>query len=150
MRTSYLPDEIIWGHRLAQLDVTYRKSNGKYCEIDCANFHCTVPVADMPPCSASDFATATLRQSTRRGPQSQDEPRQHAETTAACSSSALGDGTKESSIQIERRQSSSIERQPTTRSFNVSPVKCDAYNAATAAAAVVAGCDPQMADDFSI
>jgi len=50
VRTSYLPSEILWGHRLAPL-LTLSKDNGAY-EIDYGRFHETRPV-DMPEYSAS-------------------------------------------------------------------------------------------------
>ena len=52
-RTSYLPGEILWGHRFERL-VTYQKDNGEY-EIDYSRFHSTIPV-DIPQCSAKDLA----------------------------------------------------------------------------------------------
>ena len=51
-RTSYLPGEILWGHRFERL-VTYQKDNGEY-EIDYSRFHSTIPV-DIPQCSAKDL-----------------------------------------------------------------------------------------------
>uniref|UniRef100_A0A915JJB9 Uncharacterized protein n=1 Tax=Romanomermis culicivorax TaxID=13658 RepID=A0A915JJB9_ROMCU len=41
-RTSYLPNEILWGHRFERL-VTYQKQNGDY-RIDYSRFHKTVEV----------------------------------------------------------------------------------------------------------
>ncbi len=52
VRTSYLPSEILWGHRLATL-LTMRKDNGRY-EINYSRFHEVAPV-DMPDDSARDL-----------------------------------------------------------------------------------------------
>ncbi|CAH1794201.1 unnamed protein product [Owenia fusiformis] len=48
-RTSYLPCEILWGHRFRRLTM-YQKDTGEY-QIRYNNFHATVPV-DTPNCSA--------------------------------------------------------------------------------------------------
>ncbi|ELU17004.1 hypothetical protein CAPTEDRAFT_3998 [Capitella teleta] len=61
-RTSYLPGEILWGHRFERL-VTYQKENGEYM-IDYSRFHCTVPV-DIPQCSAKKL-TAMQKAGLRR------------------------------------------------------------------------------------
>ena len=53
MRTSYLPSEILWGHRLAPL-LAYQKDNGQY-RIDYKRFHAVEPIT-MPDCSAKSFA----------------------------------------------------------------------------------------------
>jgi hypothetical protein len=53
VRTSYLPSEILWGHRLAPL-LTYQKENGQY-RIDYTQFHAVEPVK-MPECSAQQLA----------------------------------------------------------------------------------------------
>ena len=47
VRTSYMPGEIMWGHRLAPL-MTYQSDNGQHT-IDYSQFHGTIPV-DMPEC----------------------------------------------------------------------------------------------------
>ena len=52
-RTSYLPSEIEWGHRLSPLVTKCNSQDGKY-EIDYAHFHKTLPVA-MPGDSAQTF-----------------------------------------------------------------------------------------------
>lgn len=54
VRTSYLPSEILWGHRLAPL-LTYQKENGQY-KIDYTAFHTTMPV-QTPECSAKAHST---------------------------------------------------------------------------------------------
>lgn len=54
VRTSYLPCEILWAHRLSPL-ITYQKDNGKY-KIDYSSFHETTPVLNMPDCSARELA----------------------------------------------------------------------------------------------
>ncbi|VDN00747.1 unnamed protein product [Thelazia callipaeda] len=51
-RTSYLPSEILWGHRFKKL-VTYQRSNGSY-QIDYGIFHSTYEVK-TPMCSASEL-----------------------------------------------------------------------------------------------
>jgi len=43
-RTSYLPSEILWGHRFERL-VKYRREDGMY-QVDYARFHQTVPVSE--------------------------------------------------------------------------------------------------------
>ncbi|XP_013401886.1 G protein-activated inward rectifier potassium channel 3-like [Lingula anatina] len=52
-RSSYLPGEILWGHRFERL-VTFQKENGEY-QVDYSRFHNTVPV-DTPTCSAKELA----------------------------------------------------------------------------------------------
>ncbi|KAK9887765.1 hypothetical protein WA026_000080 [Henosepilachna vigintioctopunctata] len=52
-RSSYLPSEILWGHRFQSL-VTFKKESGEY-EVDYAIFHKTMEV-DTPLCSASQLA----------------------------------------------------------------------------------------------
>ncbi|XP_074647428.1 G protein-activated inward rectifier potassium channel 3-like isoform X2 [Tubulanus polymorphus] len=52
-RSSYLPGEIVWGHRFERL-VTFQKENGEY-QIDYSRFHATIPV-DMPTCSAKELS----------------------------------------------------------------------------------------------
>jgi Inward rectifier potassium channel C-terminal domain len=58
VRTSYLPSEILWGHRLAPL-MTYQKENGQY-RIDYSQFHSVEPIA-MPECSAKRLAADRQR-----------------------------------------------------------------------------------------
>jgi len=57
MRTSYLPCEILWGHRLAPL-LAYQTDNGQY-RIDYKRFHAVEPIT-MPDCSAKSLAAAGL------------------------------------------------------------------------------------------
>lgn len=52
-RTSYLPSEIMWGHRFEKL-VTFQPESGQYF-IDYSRFHSTAPI-DMPKCSAKDMS----------------------------------------------------------------------------------------------
>ena len=52
-RTSYLPGEILWGHRFERL-VSFQKDNGQYL-IDYSRFHSTIPV-DIPQCSAKELS----------------------------------------------------------------------------------------------
>ena len=51
-RSSYLPGEILWGHRFERL-VTFQKENGQY-QIDYSRFNNTIPV-DTPDKSAKEF-----------------------------------------------------------------------------------------------
>jgi len=51
-RTSYLPGEILWGHRFERL-VSFQRETGQYL-IDYSRFHSTVPI-DIPQCSAKDM-----------------------------------------------------------------------------------------------
>lgn len=53
IRTSYLPSEVLWGHRQAPL-VTYEKCNGRY-EIDFKQFDNVIPITSMPDCSAKEY-----------------------------------------------------------------------------------------------
>ena len=52
-RTSYLPSEILWGHRFDKL-VTFHKESGQYF-IDYSCFHSTTSI-DMPECSAKEMS----------------------------------------------------------------------------------------------
>ncbi|XP_076263501.1 G protein-activated inward rectifier potassium channel 3-like isoform X2 [Rhynchophorus ferrugineus] len=51
-RSSYLPSEILWGHRFKSL-VTFKKDSGEY-EVDYALFNNTIEV-DTPLCSAREL-----------------------------------------------------------------------------------------------
>ena len=51
VRTSYLPSEILWGHRLSPL-MSYKKKDGKYM-IDHTKFHVT-EMLNIPECCARD------------------------------------------------------------------------------------------------
>jgi len=51
-RTSYLPCEILWGHRFERL-VSFQKESSQYL-IDYSLFHSTVSI-DIPQCSARDL-----------------------------------------------------------------------------------------------
>ncbi|XP_028134343.1 G protein-activated inward rectifier potassium channel 3 isoform X1 [Diabrotica virgifera virgifera] len=51
-RSSYLPSEILWGHRFQSL-ITFKKDSGEY-EVDYALFNNTVEV-DTPLCSAKEL-----------------------------------------------------------------------------------------------
>lgn len=50
-RTSYMPNEILWGHRFEPV-VSYNKENGRY-DVDYSRFHSTEPV-DTPGTSARE------------------------------------------------------------------------------------------------
>ena len=56
-RTSYLPEEILWGRRFERL-VTFQKENGQY-RIDYSLFHSSVEMP-IPSCSAQDLADVQL------------------------------------------------------------------------------------------
>eukprot|EP00092_Neocalanus_flemingeri_P017393 GFUD01018814.1.p1 GENE.GFUD01018814.1~~GFUD01018814.1.p1 ORF type:complete len:458 (-),score=105.23 GFUD01018814.1:97-1470(-) len=63
-RTSYLPNEILWGHRFEQLQL-YRQDNNKF-EINFSAFHSTYEV-DIPPHSARQLdQTERTRESGRK------------------------------------------------------------------------------------
>lgn len=51
-RSSYLPCEVLWGHRFEQL-VSYRKETGEY-RVDYGKFNNTYEI-DTPSCSAKDY-----------------------------------------------------------------------------------------------
>jgi potassium inwardly-rectifying channel subfamily J len=51
-RTSYLPDEILWGNRFEKL-ITFQKEDGTY-KIDYSRFNSTIPF-DTPLCSAKEL-----------------------------------------------------------------------------------------------
>lgn len=51
-RSSYLPSEILWGHRFKSL-ITFKKETGEY-EVDYALFNDTI-VVDTPLCSAKQL-----------------------------------------------------------------------------------------------
>jgi len=65
MRTSYLPSEILWGHRLAPL-LAYQKDNGQY-RIDYKRFHAVEPIT-MPDCSAKSLAATGSQEKDGRRP----------------------------------------------------------------------------------
>jgi potassium inwardly-rectifying channel subfamily J len=64
MRTSYLPGEILWGHRFAPL-FAFWKDKGQY-QVDFTQFDATVPI-ETPECSAKDLYDQLAR-ATSRGP----------------------------------------------------------------------------------
>lgn len=51
-RSSYLVNEILWGHRFEKL-ITFQKEDGTY-KIDYSRFNMTVPI-DTPTCSAKEL-----------------------------------------------------------------------------------------------
>lgn len=53
-RSSYLPNEILWGHRFQQL-VSFKKETGEH-EVDYSLFNDTYEV-DTPLCSAKELDT---------------------------------------------------------------------------------------------
>ncbi|XP_055331722.1 G protein-activated inward rectifier potassium channel 3-like [Paramacrobiotus metropolitanus] len=52
-RTSYVPEEILWGHRFSRL-LTYRKESGQYV-VDFDRFQAVEFVPNMPDCSAREL-----------------------------------------------------------------------------------------------
>ena len=52
-RSSYLCNEILWGHRFEKL-ITFQKEDGAY-KIDYSRFNMTIPI-DTPTCSAKDLS----------------------------------------------------------------------------------------------
>ena len=62
-RTSYLPSEILWGHRFEQMQL-YRKDNNKF-EINFSAFHSTYEV-DTPLKSARDIELDDRRKELER------------------------------------------------------------------------------------
>ncbi|KAH3872172.1 G protein-activated inward rectifier potassium channel 3-like [Dreissena polymorpha] len=77
-RSSYLPGEILWGHRFERL-VTFQKENGQY-QIDYSRFNNTIPV-DTPQCSAKELSeiTANIAEADR-DQNNEDDPNQNATT----------------------------------------------------------------------
>ncbi len=69
-RTSYLPGEILWGHRFERL-VTFQKENGEY-QIDYSRFHSTIP-QEIPTCSAKTLAKRRKRENRERQKMSEEE-----------------------------------------------------------------------------
>ena len=61
--TSYLPEEISWGHRFARL-VTNQRDDGKYL-FDYTRFHATVAV-ETPICSAAELSKTMSATNSRR------------------------------------------------------------------------------------
>ena len=59
-RTSYLPEEIMWGYRFERL-VNFDKESGQYL-IDYSRFHLSARI-DIPKCSAKDLAQVEEEQS---------------------------------------------------------------------------------------
>lgn len=57
-RSSYLPGEILWGHRFERL-VTFQKENGQY-QIDFSRFHNTLPM-ETPQYSAKELSEMSDR-----------------------------------------------------------------------------------------
>lgn len=63
VKTSYLPSEIMWGHKLAAL-LSYQKANGQY-KIDYTKFHSVIPTDTMEMSAKDMKAIRARRQSTR-------------------------------------------------------------------------------------
>lgn len=62
-RSSYIPSEILWGHRFEEL-LRYNECWGEY-EVDFSKFHKTVPVK-VPECSARQFEQYDEKKPLRR------------------------------------------------------------------------------------
>ena len=69
-RTSYLPEEIMWGYRFDRL-VTFEKETGQYL-IDYSRFHYTAKI-DIPKCSAKDLQNLQNDQSGESESSSEEE-----------------------------------------------------------------------------
>ena len=69
-RTSYLPGEILWGHRFERL-VTFQRENGEY-QIDYSRFHSTIPV-EIPQWSARTLARMQKRMEREHSEEDMDE-----------------------------------------------------------------------------
>lgn len=63
-RSSYLPSEILWGHRFQHL-VTFKKETGEH-EVDYSLFNDTYEV-ETPVCSAMELDALTEQQRNRPG-----------------------------------------------------------------------------------
>lgn len=101
VRTSYLPSEILWGHRLTPL-MTYQKENGQY-RIDYSQFHSVEPVS-MPECSAKCLAAER-----QRGQSDNDDDDEHGQayfTSPAVRLSSTGNNR----LSIIRRMRTSLQR----------------------------------------
>lgn len=61
--TSYLPEEISWGHRFERL-CTNQRDDGKYL-FDYTRFHAIQPV-DTPTCSAAELSKIVTADNSRR------------------------------------------------------------------------------------
>lgn len=72
-RSSYLPSEILWGHRFQHL-VTFKKETGEH-EVDYSLFNDTYEV-ETPVCSAMELDALTEQQRNRPG-QSRDSHSLH-------------------------------------------------------------------------
>lgn len=80
-RSSYLADEVLWGHRFTPL---LSLEEGFY-EVDYGGFHHTVPVP-TPACSARQLAAAAARRDAHLYwsiPSRLDQPLEEAEAAAA-------------------------------------------------------------------
>ena len=80
-RTSYLPEEILWGHRFERL-VSFQKENCQYL-IDYSKFHWTVAV-DIPQCSAKE-----LDETRQDSESAEDDDDESDDETASARSDAL-------------------------------------------------------------
>ncbi|OTF72478.1 ATP-sensitive inward rectifier potassium channel 12-like protein [Euroglyphus maynei] len=71
-RTSYLPSEILWGHRFEQL-IRYRHDTGEYL-VDYSKFNNTFDV-DTPLCSAKELKE--LRKQNTHNDHDEDDESEH-------------------------------------------------------------------------
>uniref|UniRef100_A0A8C3KSB1 Inward rectifier potassium channel C-terminal domain-containing protein n=1 Tax=Calidris pygmaea TaxID=425635 RepID=A0A8C3KSB1_9CHAR len=89
-RSSYLADEVLWGHRFTPL---LSLEEGFY-EVDYGGFHHTVPVP-TPACSARQLAAAAARRDAHLYwsiPSRLDQPLEEAEVAAAVGGGGEGSG----------------------------------------------------------
>ena len=88
-RTSYLPGEILWGHRFERL-VTFQRENGEY-QINYSRFHSTIPV-DIPQCSARTLAKREKRSRREQERNSDDEMDEEDDDSSSSSSFSAREG----------------------------------------------------------
>ena len=125
-RTSYLPGEILWGHRFERL-VTFQKENGEY-QIDYSRFHATIPV-EIPQVSAK-----VLQQMQRdgRGDRSGDEDEDfvdaEVETTSMASSMSQDPRHSSSTSQLILKRSHTTQTDTGSESGTPRTLNADVYN----------------------
>ena len=77
-RSSYLANEILWGHRFEKL-ITFQKGDGTY-KIDYSRFDMTVPF-DTPTCSARDLAELKEQEQEQTGENSNENESSESQNT---------------------------------------------------------------------
>ena len=102
-RTSYLPGEILWGHRFERL-VTFQKENGEY-QIDYSRFHSTIAV-EIPQCCAKDLAEMNKEMGDAEGAADAED-----DTTSVSSSSPTQDGRQLTPLILKRSSTTQTANQ---------------------------------------